>query len=61
MSAMLAGLLGRSQGYLAETEDEWVSLVSPHLTQEEWEELSCAESDTESDVEDTEAIGEEPS
>ena len=54
-SAMSSGLLGRSQGSQVETDDDWVSLVSPQLTQEEWEELSSAESDTESDVEDTEA------
>ena len=43
------------------TDDDWVSLVNPHLTQEEREELLSAESDTESEVEDTEAPGEETS
>ena len=51
MSATSVGLLAHSRDSCTDTghpevEDDWVSLISPHLTQEEHEKLSSAESDT---------------
>ena len=50
--------MGRVGSHLEE-DDNWVLLVTRHLTYKEQEELSSAESDAESEILDTETVGEE--
>ena len=60
--ASVSGLLASGQASEttpSEGDDDWISLVTPHLTQEERDELSSAESDSEAEEPSSEVVSEE--